>query len=402
MIEITLPASKSIYNRVLILNALQHTEMTLIAGVLSDDSRILESQLEQVKNGNTVVNIGEAGTSMRFMTALLAASDGIFELTGAERILERPIAPLVNALNTLGAEIKYLQKDDYLPILIKGKKISGGNVQIDGSVSSQFISALMLIAPLLEKGIEINIENTAVSFPYIEMTAKILKQVGIESSFSSHKIAIPAQQLQLPMVYFVESDWSSAAFWYEVLMLHPSITQLKLKNLAFSGIQGDEIVASIYRQLGVETMIDKNDLIIKKHAIALPTFFEIDLSDAPDLAPALVVTLALLKIKSEIRGLITLNKKESERILVLKKELEKLGVMLNVTDEMIQLNGFSETEPQHVFIDVHNDHRMEMAFAPLLFLGNGNGIEDAHTVSKSYPNFWDEFNKILNHTQWED
>lgn len=403
MIEIHLPASKSIYNRVSVLNAQNNFTSTLIAKSLSLDSFILDEQLELLRSGTHQFNIGEAGTSMRFMTAFLASSEGgNFELTGNGRILERPIAPLVNCLRELGAEIYYAEKDDFLPIYIKGKKINGGQITIDGSISSQFISALMLVAPQFENGLIIHISNEVVSFPYIEMTAKLLQGFGVPVELSASKVHIPNHTIDLPMVYFVESDWSSAAFWYEILILHPTIQQIKLKNLVFSGLQGDEIVANIFQELGVETIVQQNDIIIRKKEAYFPEYVEMDLVNAPDLAPALVVTLALLKIKSEIRGLITLNKKESKRIQVLKTELEKCGVVVEATDDTIRLLDFLEENPHHVLIDVHNDHRIEMAFAPLLFIGNGNGIEDAKSVAKSYPGFWDEFNKILNNTQWED
>lgn len=402
MIEIQLPASKSIYNRVAILNAQNNFVSTLIVNNLSLDSSILEEQLDNLRSGAYQVNIGEAGTSMRFMTAMLACTEGNFELTGIGRILERPIAPLVNCLRSLGAEIYYAEKDDFLPIYIKGKKISGGEIVIDGSISSQFISALMLVAPQFQNGLTIRISNEVVSFPYIKMTAQLLQNFGVPVELSKSSVSVPNHNLTLPFIYFVESDWSAAAFWYEILILHPTIQQIKLKNLTFSGLQGDEQVAKIFQELGVETIVQQNDIVIRKKEAFFPEYFEIDLMDVPDLAPALVVTLALLKIKSEIRGLITLNKKESERIHVLKAELEKCGVIVETTNDSIRLLDFLEENPSQVLIDVHNDHRIEMAFAPLLFLGSGNGIEDAKSVAKSYPNFWEEFNKILNNTQWED
>lgn len=402
MIEISLPASKSIYNRALIINALNERSSVLIAGDLSDDSTILEQQIEAYFKQSFAINIGEAGTSMRFMTAFLAQADNTYFLFGKGRILERPIASLINALEEIGAKITYLENDGFLPIKIDGRKLEGGNVAIDGSISSQFISALMLIAPKLENGLHITIENDMVSFPYILLTKRVLNDFGVLVEINKNEISIKPQKFDMPMIYFVESDWSSAAFWYQILCLNPSINQLKLSNLSFSGYQGDEIVANVFEQLGIESVAENNNIILNKTNVTLPEFIDIDLTDAPDLAPALVVTFALLKIKSEIRGLITLNKKESERIKVLRQELEKLGVIIHSTDDMIQLLGFADGKPENVMIEVHGDHRIEMAFAPLLFIGKGNGVENAQTVSKSYPQFWQEFEKILKHTKWED
>ena len=366
--EIDLPSSKSISNRLLIIKALCKEDFEIKNLSDSDDTISLQKALV---NNTETIDVGEAGTTFRFLTAYLAIREGKeCILTGTDRMKERPIIELIGALQSLSAEIKYTEKEGAPPLKITGKDLKGGKITIDGSVSSQFISALLLIAPTLKNGLNLKIEGEIVSKPYIKMTLKLMQEFGGESSWNGNTIEVKPQNY-IAKNFEVESDWSAATFWFEIAALSKSCN-IKLNGLSEKSIQGDKKATAIFKKLGVSSVFENNTLILTKNKnINFPK--HINLLAIPDLYQPLKCTLFAVNNNPEIRGVQTLKDKETNRIDAVEKELIKL------TSSKI--------------IETYKDHRMAMSFAPLCLKFGEIQINNAEVVSKSYPNFWKDLEK---------
>ncbi|HPF98110.1 MAG TPA: 3-phosphoshikimate 1-carboxyvinyltransferase [Mangrovimonas sp.] len=386
---IVISGSKSESNRLLLLKAL-HPNIQIRNLSNSDDSQVMQ---EALKSESKVVDIHHAGTAMRFLTAYFAIQEGReITLTGSSRMKERPIKILVDALNSLGANISYLENQGFPPLRIKGKKLTNNKISILANTSSQYITALLLIGSKLENGIELTLEGEITSIPYINMTLSLLNEIGIITSFEENTIRVlPTAQPQQPMALTVESDWSSASYFYSVVALSEEGTSIKLSSYKKNSLQGDSILAEMYKSFGVETLYEGDTISLKKISRALPSI-NFDLIKSPDIAQTIAVTAFGLGLKCDLYGLHTLKIKETDRLLALKAEIEKLGGTVEVTDKSLHLASFSGAFKQ-VAINTYNDHRMAMAFAPLA-LKTSIMIKDAEVVSKSYPDFWDHLKAI--------
>ena len=386
---IVISGSKSESNRLLLLKAL-HPNIQIRNLSNSDDSQVMQDAL---KSESKVVDIHHAGTAMRFLTAYFAIQEGReITLTGSSRMKERPIKILVDALNSLGASISYLENQGFPPLRIKGKKLTNNKISILANTSSQYITALLLIGSKLENGIELTLEGEITSIPYINMTLSLLNEIGIITSFEENTIRVlPTAQPQQPMALTVESDWSSASYFYSVVALSEEGTSIKLSSYKKNSLQGDSILAEMYKSFGVETLYEGDTISLKKISRALPSI-NFDLIKSPDIAQTIAVTAFGLGLKCDLYGLHTLKIKETDRLLALKAEIEKLGGTVEVTDKSLHLASFSGAFKQ-VAINTYDDHRMAMAFAPLA-LKTYIMIKDAEVVSKSYPDFWDHLKAI--------
>ncbi len=387
--ELKITGSKSESNRVLLLQALfEGLEIKNVSN--SDDSQLMQKAL---KSNSSVVDIHHAGTAMRFLTAYYATRLGkTTTLTGSSRMQERPIKILVDALNTLGASISYTKNDGYPPLLIEGKTLTKSNVQMKANVSSQYISALLLIAPTLENGLTLHLEGEITSTPYIKMTLSLLNELGVQTSFEINTITVfPFRQLT-SKTFVVESDWSSASYFYSIVALSPVDTQIAISEYKSTSLQGDAILQKIYKDLGVESTFNGTTLILKKIETSSPNCLSIDLSNAPDIAQTIAVTCLGLKIDCDLTGLHTLKIKETDRLVALQNEIQKLGTTINITNNSLQLKSPLDLNPG-VVISTYNDHRMAMAFAPLA-LKTQLFVDDAEVVSKSYPDFWNDLKTI--------
>ena len=391
-LTIDLPTSKSISNRALILNALLNNKIILNELSLADDTQLM---LHVLSNDSNEVNLENAGTCMRFLTAFFATKENKnINLIGSERMKQRPIKSLVDALLKLGADINYIENPNYPPLEIKGKKLTGNSMDIDASESSQYITALMLIAPFVHNGLTLNLSGNIASFDYIKMTAKLMNQIGLSVILVNNTITIKEYNDE-PIIssYTIEKDWSGAAFWYLIAVLNP--TQLiTLKGLKKNSIQGDNITFKIFEKLGITTIETNNDIVIKKENIAIDNL-EFDLLNAIDLAPALCVACAALNVNATISGLQNLKIKESNRLLAIVKELNKFGYdVSNSFDEIIIKQKVAIDYNKSIIINTYNDHRIAMAFAPLSILFNQIKIDDSTVVSKSYPHFFNDLEKV--------
>lgn len=387
---IEISGSKSKTNRLLVLQQ-YYPNLKIKNSSVSDDSKVLSKALKKTL---PIINIGHAGTAMRFLTAYYAAKEGIeVELTGSERMKNRPIKILVKALKELGANIIYKEKEGYPPLKIIGKKINKRTVFIQGNVSSQYISALMLIAPKLPNGLVINLEGKITSAPYINMTFKLLKNIGIKTSFVNNKITIYPTEAIEDKTIEIESDWSSASYYYALVALSKVGATLRLKSYKENSLQGDSYLAEIYEKLGVFTKFKKNTIIVTKQKEAKLKKLMLNLKHTPDIAQTLAVTCFGLGKSCVLEGLHTLKIKETDRLKALKAELEKLGGSIIITRNTLYLKT-AEKINKNVKISTYQDHRMAMAFAPLA-LKTSLQIENPRVVSKSYPNFWNHFNQLL-------
>ena len=386
---IVISGSKSESNRLLLLKAL-HPNIQIRNLSNSDDSQVMQDAL---KSESKVVDIHHAGTAMRFLTAYFAIQEGReITLTGSSRMKERPIKILVDALNSLGANISYLESQGFPPLRIKGKKLTNNKISILANTSSQYITALLLIGSKLENGIELTLEGEITSIPYINMTLSLLNEIGIITSFEENTIRVlPTAQPQQPMALTVESDWSSASYFYSIVALSEEGTSIKLSSYKKNSLQGDSVLAEMYKSFGVETLYEGDTISLKKVSSALPSI-NFDLIKSPDIAQTIAVTAFGLGLKCDLYGLHTLKIKETDRLLALKAEIEKLGGTVEVTDKSLHLASFSGAFKQ-VAINTYDDHRMAMAFAPLA-LKTYIMIKDAEVVSKSYPDFWDHLKAI--------
>jgi len=387
--KITISGSKSESNRLLILQNL-FPELSIENLSDSDDSVHMQHALS---TSEEVVNIGHAGTAMRFLTSYFAVKEGReVVLTGSDRMQNRPIEILVNALTDLGATISYEDKVGYPPIRIKGAKITTDKVQINGNVSSQYISSMLLIASKLENGLEIELLGKITSVPYINMTLSLLNQLGIETNFEGNVIKVLPKKSVEKQTVVVESDWSSASYFYSIAALAEIGSEISLSAYKKESLQGDSCLAEIYQHFGVETIFGDNFITLKKVKETKKATLEIDLKNAPDIAQTIVVTCFAENIACNLSGLHTLKIKETDRLVALNDELTNLGATISVTDKSLHLEISSTINP-NIAIKTYNDHRMAMAFAPLAFKVPIK-ILDAEVVTKSYQKFWEDMQQI--------
>ena len=387
--EITISGSKSESNRLLILQKL-FSEISIENLSDSDDSVHMQHALS---TDEELVDIGHAGTAMRFLTSYFAVNEGRETLlTGSERMQNRTIEILVNALKDLGANISYEDKNGYPPIRIKGRKLTTDKVQINGNVSSQYISSLLLIASKLEKGLEIELIGKITSVPYINMTLSLLTQLGIENKFEGNFIKVFSKKEIEKQIVIVESDWSSASYFYSIIALSEIGSEIKLSAYKKESLQGDSCLAKIYQHFGVSTSFGQDFITLKKEKESNKEVLEIDLKNAPDIAQTIAVTCFAESISCNLSGLHTLKIKETDRLVALHDELSKLGASISVTDISLHLENSSEIN-KNIAIKTYNDHRMAMAFAPLA-LKVPIKILNAEVVTKSYQNFWDDMQQL--------
>lgn len=393
---IALSGSKSLSNRALVIRFLSGLNFTINNLSVSEDTVLLQKALEQLDSRSAAIDVNHAGTDFRFLTAVLAATPGEWVLTGSPRMKERPVGELVNVLRQLGADIQYMGRDGFPPLKIKGKAISGGPVAIAGHVSSQFISALLLVAPYFEKGLQLEISTTLVSQPYVEMTVALMKEFGAEISWQGQLISVKPGSYRFKQdAYFIEGDWSSAGYWYGIAALSEN-SGIVLKNLSKQSLQADSVAEALYAKFGVSSAWRQEPggswlLALHKPGKIQPGTFSYNFRDCPDLAPTVACTCAALGTDAELEGLQTLKIKESDRVLALKQELEKLGCEPTTTDHSLHLKRTSsQNQNEAIAIDTYHDHRMAMSFAPLCLIYNKLLIRDAGVVDKSYPGFWQD------------
>ena len=391
---IKITGSKSETNRLFLLQAL-YPNITLENISKSDDSEVMQLALSnnQQPTTNNQINVHHAGTAMRFLTAFFAILEGKeVVLTGSSRMKERPIKILVEALKQLGAEITYEENEGFPPIRIKGQKITKNKVTLQANVSSQYISALLLIAPKLENGLKLTLEGEITSIPYIKMTLALLNEIGVETSFKNNSITVKPKFVIPNSQLVIESDWSSASYFYSIVALSVIGTQIKLSSYKSNSLQGDSVLSELYKDFGVETTFNENSITISKiksHNLQSTTY---NLKSSPDIAQTIAVTCFGLGIGCHLTGLHTLKIKETDRLEALKTELSKLGAIISVTNDSLTIQQSNTLNP-NIVIATYQDHRMAMAFAPLA-LKSSIIIEDAEVVSKSYPTFWDDLKSI--------
>lgn len=384
-ISMNLPASKSISNRALILNALSYSPYEVENLSDCDDTMSMRKALD---SNDRDFDVGAAGTTMRFLTAFLSKVVGEWTITGTERMKNRPIGVLVDALNALGARIEYLEKEGYPPLRIFGSALEGGEVSLSGNVSSQYISALLMIAPLTRKGVTLRLEGEIVSKPYILLTLGLMEQFGVKASWTGPTIRVMPQEYR-PVRFRVESDWSAASYWYEIMALSDQ-AEIELTGLFKDSLQGDAAGAQLFARLGVGTTFTRQGVALKKNGNRCQKLIY-NFLDQPDLAQTFVVTCTLMGIPFRFSGLQSLKIKETDRIEALKTELRKLGyVLTDRNDSILEWNG-ERCEPEaSPLIATYEDHRMALAFAPAaLMRPEGIAIASPGVVSKSYPRYWD-------------
>ena len=388
--SIKITGSKSESNRLLLLQAL-YPELSLENVSNSDDSQLMTKALASSSN---IIDISHAGTAMRFLTAYFSIQEGReITLTGSKRMKERPIKILVEALQDLGADISYVENDGFPPIKIKGKKLTQSKVTLKANVSSQYISALLLIASRLKNGLELTLEGEITSVPYINMTLSLLDEIGVASSFINNTIIIkPTTNNQQPATLTVESDWSSASYYFSIVALSAIGTEITLSSYKENSLQGDSVLVDIYKNFGVSTTFNENSITLKKESNCQLSIVNCELANAPDIAQTIAVTCFALGISCDLKGLHTLKIKETDRLVALKTEIEKLGGKVDITNDALYLHQ-TDSIKEMVSIATYHDHRMAMAFAPLA-LKVPIVIEDANVVSKSYPTFWSDLKAI--------
>ncbi len=381
--EVSLPASKSISNRVLIISALCRPSGSVSHVAECDDTRTVQQALA---SGGDSIDVGAAGTAMRFLTAYFAVQRGrTVTLDGTQRMRQRPIGVLVDALRSLGAHIEWLGREGYPPLRVTGAALRGPELRIDGSVSSQYISALLMIAPMLPSGLDLRIDGALTSRPYVEMTLSLMRQWGAEASMQGSRIVVGEGGYK-PQSMAVEADWSAASYWYALQSLLPE-SRISLKGLQRPSVQGDSRIADIAWALGVDSCAC--GVCTDLHTSCRHTArVDEDLSATPDIAQTLAVWLCLLGVPYRLTGLHTLRIKETDRISALQCELLKLGYAVEAADDFMAWDGRTAAVAAAPRIATYHDHRMAMAFAPAAVKFPGLVIEDAGVVIKSYPQFW--------------
>ena len=383
---IQLPSSKSISNRALIINALgngtHHPENLSDC----DDTRVMIRALNDDKE---TIDIMAAGTAMRFLTAYLSVTPGTRIITGTERMQQRPIQVLVNALRELGADIEYVANDGFPPLRITGRELRKDTISLPGNVSSQYISALLMIAPVLTNGLTIRLTGDIISRPYINLTLQLMNDFGVRAEWTDdHRLKVEPQAYH-SIPFYVESDWSAASYWHQIVALSKE-AEVTLPGLFKDSYQGDSQVAGIFRSLGVETIYKDKAVILKKNGKSVERL-DYDFINQPDLAQTFVVTCALLNIPFRFSGLQSLKIKETDRMAALITEMRKLGYILHETDgSVLSWEGERCTTEEHPAIDTYEDHRMAMAFAPTCLALPEILINNPQVVSKSYPRYWED------------
>ncbi len=393
--QISIPASKSLSNRWLILQYL-YPGIKINHLSTAQDTKVLQKALQAINTSQHTINIGHAGTAMRFLTALLSTLAGkTFVLEGSERMHQRPIKILVDALRQLGADITYLKTEGYPPLKIRGKTLQKSQVSMAQNVSSQYISALLLIAPALPQGLEINLTGSQVSKPYVQMTIDILKSLGIKVAQDKYQIKVYPAETIFETTINIEGDWSSASYFYALTAIGNN-TDMILAPFDKHSLQGDQKIAGYFSKLGIETVfLEHHQIRLSKiPAFILPENITYNLIDTPDLAQTLAVTCLALGIRCKLNGLQTLRIKETDRLAALKTEMSKLGAKVDITDDSFELIDpvISET---NVSIDTYDDHRMAMSFAILQKLYPEIKINHPEVVVKSFPDFWQQFDMVL-------
>jgi 5-enolpyruvylshikimate-3-phosphate synthase len=392
--SISITGSKSISNRLLILKALYQDDIHIENISNCEDTKVLKKSLTSTSN---ILDIHHAGTAMRFLTSYFAIQEGKqVILTGSDRMKERPITILVKALRKLGAEISYLEKEGFPPINIFGKKILGGEIDMNAKISSQYISSLMLIASKFKMGLKIFLKENITSIPYIKMTFDLLTLAGIKADWKGRIIHIYPIKNKDKKHFYVESDWSSASYYYSMSAIANN-SHIILRSYNNVSLQGDKKVSYIYEKyFGVTTLFDKDVITLnKKLNFSFPKFFELDLNTTPDLAQTIVVTCAIIGIKCSLKGLGTLKIKETDRLKALKEELSKFGVVIKITDSCLEITDFYRKEiNSFIKIKTYQDHRMAMSFSPFGLCSNFIQIDNPNVVEKSYPNFWKDLESL--------
>ncbi len=387
---INLPSSKSLSNRALILQALSNGNFSIKNLSDADDTRLMQKLIE---SQDTTLDCQNAGTTLRFLTAYFAMTGEKKTLTGKNRMKNRPIGPLVDALNQLGAKIQYLEEQGYPPIEIKGKPLKGGQVKLDASESSQFITALLLIAPFTQKGIHLVFSGIPVSRPYFNMTIKMLEYFNVKVRQKSNEVAVfpKAQITDKPLT--IEPDWTSASYWFGLACIFPG------SNLVFSGLsknswQGDRAIISLLSRFGLSFNFEKREGLLVESESFYPSEFEALMTDHPDLVPTLATLCRALQIPFSFKGLAHLKHKETDRLKALSKELQKTGAKMNSTDTELSCYEFDPVPASSQVLETYNDHRLAMSWPILAALNKQLKIAEPEVVDKSYPGFWKQLNQM--------
>ena len=385
--QLAVTGSKSESNRLLLLNQLFENVLKLENVSNSEDSQLMQKALA---NKTDLIDIHHAGTAMRFLTAYYSIqADREVTLTGSERMKQRPIKVLVDALNNLGAEISYQENEGFPPLRIKGKKLRQDSITIPSNISSQYITALCLIGTKLPTGLTINLDGKIISIPYIQMTIQLLNKVGIKAIFEGNTITIPFTAAIQPQTLQVESDWSSASYYYSLIALSKN-SEIKISTYFEDSLQGDSDLQKIYAEnFGIDSNFENGVLTLKNNPeFQFKELIELNLINTPDIAQTIAATCVGLKLKCHLTGLETLKIKETDRLVALKNELEKFGAQISITDDALTIENYT-SYTEIPTIETYNDHRMAMCMAPLAQLFTIR-IKDEMVVEKSYPTFWEE------------
>ncbi len=395
--DIQLPASKSESNRALMIAAYGGFAPDFQNLSDSNDTFVLSNALREIQQNKSVIDIADCGTAARFLTTFLACREGEWILTGTERMKQRPVAPLVEALRGLGSDIQYVEKDKCLPLRIVGKPIEGGKVQIEMHQSSQFASSLLLAAPMWAQGLEMELLGELSSLPYLEMTLTMMRHFGADVERNGRTIVVRPKPYQSKS-FTVEADWSAASYWYEMAALSDEC-EIRLRGLSLPSIQGDAVIVDWMKQFGVGTFVEKEAIILRKIPFEKRPL-QFDFSAHPDLFPTMAATCAAMQIEAHFSGISNLNVKESDRLRSMKNELIKIGVEMNkIGDESVlimpcsHLPSFDSSQP--LLFSAHNDHRVVMSLAPLALRIGAICFDDMDVVRKSYPHFWSDVSFVL-------
>tara|TARA_B100000900_G_scaffold160369_1_gene136195 strand:+ start:138 stop:1364 length:1227 start_codon:yes stop_codon:yes gene_type:complete len=388
--KVFLESSKSISNRILIIRALSNQNFKIENLSNADDTLLMSKLLKTYKKSNEL-DCSHAGTTLRFLTSFLSIHNGEWILKGSERMHERPIGPLVESLQNIGADIKFLVKENHPPLKIKGKNLVGGNIEIRGDISSQYISALLMIAPTLNNGLTIKINSKILSRPYIEMTLKLMNQMGVNYHWDNSLIEIEKQNYNCEK-FLIENDWSAASFWYSFAAL-ASNAKIEIPLLFKNSIQGDSFLYEVYKKLGISTKFHEKCISIEKANKPVEKL-TLNLSDYPDISLPIATTCAGLGIETHLYGLESLQHKESNRLLMIKNELKKFNIECVINSNSIKIKKNQILKAPNEIIKTHNDHRIPMSIAPLCMKVGPIEFENENVVTKSYPKFWQDLKNI--------
>lgn len=393
---INLPGSKSISNRVLILNHLlcNNTQIENLSDAADTD--VLQNILREITNPNKdeyFLNVENAGTTMRFLTAALSNQAGVFSLQCSPEMKRRPIADLVEALRTIGADIQYIENEGYPPLKIFGKKLNFSQIKVNSSLSSQYVTALMMLSATQQQNVEIICESRIVSEPYIDLTIGVMSHYGVEVIKSNNTFLVKKERKQVQKTFFVEADWSAAAVWYAFASLIDDF-EIRLKNLSANSVQGDSLLTKVYSYLGVESSFEEQDLIIKKSHKPIIKSFEADMSSTPDIVPTLAINLCLLQIPFKLRNIDNLRIKECNRIEAIKQIAKINGYNIIYEDKSLIWNKEKVKQDLHLVLPTFDDHRMVMT-ASLFSVQKNIKIENPQSVRKSYPQYWEHYKKVF-------